>query len=103
MYSVDGFQAAHDKWVPRLRDLNDDELSVIAIGLAYKMVMPAWYHKDQLETMVDQSISEEAFRGFLRYIEKSDIDSHVGDLVVDYWKAFCEEHEEEYVEECEDK
>jgi hypothetical protein len=100
MYSVEGFDAAREKWNPMFRaGLNDDELAYIVIGLAYKMLIPVWYHKDQLENMIGQSISEEAFQGFLSFIDDSDIDSEVGDLVIDYWKTFWEENQEEYVQD----
>ena len=56
-FDFERFQRASEKWVPLLRVLADDELTAVAIGLAYMMLVPVWYDKDQLETIVDQSIS----------------------------------------------
>ena len=90
MLTVEGFDAAYEKWSPLLRGLDDNELSVIAMGLAFMMVVPVWYHKDQLERMVGESISDGMLCEFFHYLWESDIDSHVGDLVISYWKWWKE-------------
>ncbi len=101
MITIEGLDAAYEKWTPLLRDLKDEnDLSTIAIGLSCKMVLPAWYHKDQLEQMVGESISDEMLRQFIHDLWHSDIDSHVGELVIAYWKSWKENECESQDEGC---
>ena len=60
-FDFERFQRACEKWVPLLRVLADDELTAVAIGLAYTMLVPVCITRTNLKRSLTRAFRRKRF------------------------------------------
>ena len=58
-----------------------------------EIIVPNWFDKEDLESVLDREMTQERYNDFKRWIENSSIDDQLSDWIRECWYHYCKEQE----------